>query len=146
MAKIRAGRERQLYRGTAGSQATTHVDANVVDVNVDKSGGTRVETTHRGDGSSIPIMTEQVVKRACTVEFTMLYKDGDTNFSAFAGAAVAGSDIALLVYKYSGGAIEFDGDVTLTMNSPGGLKEGMLVTFNASPTLDSGRTPDITDV
>ena len=80
MAKARAGWERKIYYGTAGSAAATQL-THATDVDVQKA-KTRVETTDRGDGSSVPRKTEQVVQRECQISFKYRYWDSDAVISA----------------------------------------------------------------
>lgn len=138
MAKKRAGWERILYRGTAGSTAATQVTPNVTDV--DLGGGSEFNTTTtRGDGSALPKITEQVVALKAEPKFTMIYKDGDAHMVAFLAAARTGAAVALKIVRYSGGETEFDGDCYLEYSAPGPLSGGMEVEFTAHPTDDSGR-------
>lgn len=138
MPKPRAGWERLLYHGTAGSTAGTQV-THAQDVNVNIA-HERWETTDRGDGSAIPKKTEQVVALVASITFTMVYHDGDSPTAALLAVAESGGDIALKATDYTGGNTEFDGDVTLDVDKPGGLKEGQVLSFTAYPSQDSGRT------
>lgn len=139
MAKKRAGWERLLLHGTAGSTAATAVDDNVADIDIG-GGNSFSDTTDRGDGSAVPKETEQVVRIKHTPSWTMKYYDGDTNVAAFLAAARAGTGIAIKVVRYTGGETEFDGDVYLDYESPGPLDGGMEITFTGHPTDDYGRT------
>jgi len=138
MAKKRAGWERMLYRGTAGSTAGTLVDDNVIDIDV---GGSQTfsGTTDRGAGTNPPKETEQLVALSLTLSFSMLYKDGDTNMSAFLAAARTGTAIAIKVLRISGGETEVDGDFYLEYDSPGPLSGGQEVTFTCHATDDGAR-------
>jgi len=139
MAKKRAGWERMLYRGTAGSTASTSVDDNVVDINID-TGPEFNEHTDRGAGTNLPKKTEQPVALAINnLTFSMIYKDSDANMAAFLVASRTGAAIAIKIVRYSGGETEFDGDCYLEDSSPGGLKDGMVVEFTGHPTDDEGR-------
>lgn len=141
MTKARAGWERVLYYGTAGTTAATLVDY-VIDVSVDKT-NTQEETTDRGDGTAIPIDTFQVVSRACEVTFSMRYYDDDAKVAALIAAAETGADVAIKVLRNLGGKTEVDADVKLSYTSPGELKGGMPVEFTATMSKDSGRNPVI---
>ncbi len=137
MAKKRAGWERMVYRGTAGSTAATLITPNVVDIGM--SAPTEfVENTTRGDGTSLPKKSEMAV---CLSKvpgpLVMEYHDSDAHMAALLVAADAGTAIAIKVLRISGGSTEFDGDVYLEYDSPGGLKEGMQVTFTMHPTTES---------
>jgi|ETNvirnome_6_100_1030635.scaffolds.fasta_scaffold25044_4 hypothetical protein len=138
MAKARAGYERLIYHGTAGSTAATQI-THATDVNVNKT-KERWETTDRGDGSAIPRKTEQVVGLVASITFNMVYHDSDSPLAAIIAVAESGGDIAVKVVRYTGGDTEFDGDVTIDMDNPGALKEGQVVAFTCFPTKDSGRT------
>lgn len=138
MAKKRAGWERMAYYGTVGSTAATALSDNVTDIDVQGSNEFN-EHTDRGDGSSIPKKTEQVVALAVTVVIKMIYDDGDANMTALLAASRAGTAKAIKVIRHSGGVTEFDGDCYLEDDSPGPLKGGMEVTFTCHPTDDGGR-------
>lgn len=133
------GYERQLFYGTPGSTAGSKL-LHAVDVDVSSS-PTRTDTTDRGDGLSIPIHTEQVVQLNRTVTFTYRYFSDDSDLALLIAAEKTGADVALLVHRANGGEVEFDGDVTLTLNSPGKLAEGMPLEFEGVPSQDSGRKP-----
>ncbi len=138
MPRPHRGYERLLYEGTAGTTAATQV-THATNVNISNP-KERWETTDRGDGSAIPKKTEQVVALAAEITFDIVYHDGDSPTSAMIAVAESGGDIALKIVRYTGGDTEFDGDVTLDYSSPGGLKEGQILSFTAYPTQDSGRT------
>ena len=65
----------------------------------------------------------------------MVYKSDDSNLATLIAAAQPDTKdlVALLVNRYSGGAVEFDGDCYIDMNSPGKLKDGMVVEFTGRP-------------
>jgi len=133
MAKKRAGWERIIYRGTAGETAATHIDANVIDVGMSNT-PEYFEDTQRGDGSGPPKKSEQLVTLVKVPgPFTMIYKDGDANMAALLTAADAGTLLAFKIERHSGGITEFDGDCHIGYDSPGGLKEGQVVTFTLTP-------------
>jgi hypothetical protein len=141
MAKKRAGWERMLYYGAAGSTAATAVSVNVTDIDI-RTANEYVETTDRGAGTNLPQKTEQQVCVGCEISFKMRYKDGDANVAAFLAASRSVTTPlpkAIKVVRYSGGATEFDGDCYLEDDSPGPLKDGMEITFTCHPTDDSGR-------
>jgi len=138
MAKKRAGWERKIYRGAAGSTAATHIDTHVTDINITPSHEFN-ETTDRGDGSSVPLMTEQLVKIGLEISFTMQYQDSETNILALLAASGAGTPLAFKVERNASGITEFDGDCYVTYESPGELTGGQEVTFTLHPTDDGGR-------
>ena len=82
MAKKRAGWERMLYYGAAGSTAATGVTANVTDIDF-KTAHEFNETTDRGAGTNLPQKTEQIVGIGVEPVCKMIYKDGDTAMAAF---------------------------------------------------------------
>jgi len=133
MAKKRAGWERKIYRGTAGSTAGTHINANVIDIGMSNT-PEYFEDTQRGDGTGPPKKSEQLVTlNKVPGPFSMIYKDGDTNMAALVTAADAGTLVAIKIERNNGGVVEFDGDCHLDYDSPGGLKEGQVVTFTLHP-------------
>lgn len=133
MAKKRAGWERLIYRGTAGATAATHITPNVIDIGMSNT-PEYFEETARGDGSTPPKKSEQLVTLAKVPgPFSMIYKDGDAHMAAIVTAADAGTLLAFKVERYTGGATEFDGDCYIDYDAPGGLKEGQVVTFTLHP-------------
>lgn len=138
MAKKRAGWERIIYRGTAGSTAATQINTHVGDINITHSNEYN-ETTDRGDGSAVPKMTEQLVKQSAEITFTMQYEDSEAHMVALLAAAQAGTVLAFKIIRRSGGVTEFDGDCYVDYESPGELSGGQEVTFTLHPTDDGGR-------
>ncbi len=139
MAKKRAGWERMVYRGTAGTTAATLITPNVVDIGMSNP-VEFVESTTRGGGTTLPKKTEQAVALAKVPgPIVMHYHDTDTHMAALLVAADAGTPLAIKIVRINGGSTEFDGDCYLEYDSPGGLKEGMQVTFTLHPTDDAGR-------
>jgi len=138
MAKKRGAWERKIYYGVSGSTASTQIDDNVTDINVNHPHEFN-EHTDRGDGSDFPKKTEQLVTLVAEVDFTMVYDDGDSAMTALLAAARAGTIKAIKVERRASGETEFDGDCYLEFESPGALKDGMNVTFTCHPTDDGGR-------
>lgn len=138
MAKKRAGWERKIYRGTAGSTAATHIDTHVGDVSISHSNEYN-ETTDRGDGSAVPKMTEQLVKQSAEITFTMQYQDSEAHMVALLAASQAGTPLAFKVERNASGVTEFDGDCYIDYEAPGELSGGQVVTFTLHPTDDGGR-------
>ncbi len=135
MAKSRAGWERQVhYDNTSGSTATTQL-THVVDADVNITHET-YDNSDRGDGSAIPKGSQQVVQVKCEITLTMRYHDSDTNIANLIAHARAGTTFALKVTRRSGGSVEFDGDVQATLDHPGKLTEGQLMTFACTPNTD----------
>jgi hypothetical protein len=128
--------KRVIYRGTAGSKAATLITPNVVDIGL---GGDpeRAETTTRGNGATVPKKGEMIVCLARTPgPFSMIYDPDDTHFAAIVTAANAGTPLAFTIKKSLTGTVEFDGDCTIGHDAPGGLKDGMIVTFTLVPTTE----------
>ena len=140
MAKKRAGWERMLYRGAAGSTAATAVSANVTDIDI-QTANAYSSTTDRGAGTNLPQTTEQQVSRGATLSWKMIYKDTDANVAAFLAASrsTTPAPVAIKIVRYSGGATEFDGDCYIEDDSPGPLAGGMEITFTGHPTDDAAR-------
>ncbi len=138
MAKKRAGWERKIYRGTAGSTAATHIDTHVGDINITHSHEYN-ETTDRGDGSAVPKMTQQLVKQSAEITFTMQYEDSESHMVALLAASQAGTPLAFKLERIASGVTEFDGDCYIDYESPGELSGGQVVTFTLHPTDDGGR-------
>lgn len=132
----KAAWERVIYRGTAGSTAATLITPNMIDIGMSAE-PERTEITARGNGTAVPKKGDMVV---CLVRtpgpFTMIYDPDDTHFAAIMTAAEAGTPLAFLVKKGLTGTTEFDGDCTIGVAAPGGLKDGMIVTFTLVPTTE----------
>lgn len=137
MARVRRGSERKLYHGTAGSTATNQL-LHATDIDVDK-GIEFDETTARGDGTSIVKVHEQPVALTRSIKFKIKYRDGNTPIDAILAVVSTAAAIAIKVVLYDGGPTEFDGDMVLTLTSPGPLKAGMEMEFEGHPTDTSGR-------
>ena len=138
MAKKRAGWERKIYRGVAGSTAATHIDTHVGDINITHSNEYN-ETTDRGDGTAVPKMEEQLVKLVAEITFTMQYEDGEAHMVALLAAAQAGTPLAFKLERRLSGVTEFDGDCYIDQESSGELSGGQEVSFTLKPTSDGGR-------
>ena len=137
MAKKRAGWERLLYVDLPGATATTAVEtATDVDLGMPHEFN---EHTTRGDGSAIPLKTEQIVCRAATPAWKFIFKDGDAAQALILAAVRGATALAVKIVSHSGGTTEFDGDCYLEADSPGPLKGGQEVTITGHPTDDGGR-------
>lgn len=134
----RRGYEGLLYYGTAGSTAATQV-TNCEDLDY-QTEPERGETTIRGDGSAVPIVTSRVVALKPTITWRMLYKPADTTLAALIAAARTGAAVALRTKAYSSGT-GFDGDCTLQVSAGMPLKGISTFEFTAEATDDEGRTP-----
>jgi hypothetical protein len=132
------GYETQLFYGTAGTTAATQITNAVdVDYNLDPERG---DTTTRGDGSSVPIVTSRVTALKPTITFKMLHKPADTTLAALIAASKAGSPVAMRTKSYSSGS-GYDGDVTLSFKESAPLKGEGSFEFTAEATEESGRAP-----
>lgn len=140
MAKARAGWERKIYRGTAGSTVSTQMDT-CKDVDV-RTTQERSSTKVRGTSAAIPKETQQVTSLAAEITFTMEYDDGDAHVAAIMAAVVAGTALAIKTERVVSGSYtsEFDGDCTFDIDFPGPLTAGMEVAVTATPTKEGGRT------
>ena len=132
--------QRQLFYGNAGTTATTQVLSLIeADVNIAHD---YEATDVRGDGTVIPIMTEQPVKRKCEVKFKLRNLKNGT-MSADVIALIAKSrltinkEVAIKVVSYSGGLVEFDGDVTLDLEDPNSRE----LSFTCHTSREAGREP-----
>lgn len=137
MAK-KSGYQGILYYGVAGAQASTQL-TNVEDLNYDVQ-PEKVETTTRGDGSTVPIKTEDVVALDPTITWSMLLETSDSNLTALIAASRTGAAVALRTKSYSSG-LGFDGDCTLAVTHEMTLKGQSKFNFTATPTDSAGRTP-----
>jgi len=136
MAKKRKGHEMVVYWGTAGSTATTHIDANVVDVDPGGADFDFVDLPGRGDGTGIPQMDEYPVKKNSQPTFSMIYHDGDTNMTSILGYADSNPPVGL-AFKFqrvASGEVAFDGDCWIKYSSPGAIADGQMVEFELHPT------------
>jgi hypothetical protein len=134
----RMGFEGRIYRGTAGTTASTEMlSATDVSTSITPKKAT---TMTRGAGTAPPMETERVVSIGLSIEWTLLNKSGETHLDTLRAAAAAGTPVALRLKDYANGK-GFDGDVTLE------VKEGMPLggeasyQFTATPTNEKGREP-----
>lgn len=126
----RMGYEGQLFVGTAGSTGATQV-TNAEDLNYDNP-MEKVETTTRGDGTSLPKKSEKPVSIGAEITWTMLHKDGDSVLTTILAAARAGSLLAVRTKSYSAGT-GFDGDCTIEVRHEKTLKGQSKYSFTATP-------------
>ena len=83
------GYEGQLFYGTAGATAAVQV-TNCVDLNYDTD-PERGDTTVRGDGLNVPVVTSKVTGLKPSLTWKMLNKTSDTTLTALLAAALTGS-------------------------------------------------------
>jgi hypothetical protein len=98
------------------------------------------ETTIRGDGSAVPIVTEVVTAIKPTITFKMTNKQSDTVLAnLLAAARVPGTPVAIRTKAPSTG-LGFDGDCNITVKSSAPLKGVTMHEFTATAN-DENRTP-----
>ena len=139
MPKPRAGWERVAYMDSPGGATATTKLVHAVDVNINKT-NEKSETTDRGDGTSVPKVTQQTVALVREITFSYRYWDADTVLADLIAATETGTPIAIKVERYNGQDTEFDGDCIMDYTSPGALKDNQLLEFTATPSQDLGRT------
>lgn len=138
--KTRMGYETQLFYGTAGAQAAIQItNATDVEYNMDPERG---DTTTRGDGTAVPIITSRVTGIKPTVTFTMLNKPEDTQLAAMIAVAKTGAPIAIRTKNYSGG-LGYDGDMTFGKKDGAPLKGTGTFEFTGEATEEAGRLPQV---
>lgn len=138
MANQKMGFEGLLYYGTAGTTAATLLE-NCKDITVTRE-VEKGNTTVRGDGTVAPIETEHVTVRKIQIEFVMLNDSTDTALAALRTASANATAVALRGKDHSSGKGP-DGDFTLSESQPWPLNGEQVITFTATPTRGSGRTP-----
>lgn len=132
--------QRQVYYGTAGTTAATQILCLVeVDLNIQADFD---PTDVRGDGSTIPIMTEQKIKRKCDLKFKIRNETTGANATTVAALLAAAQhssnpDIAIKVTTAPSGATQFDGDVQLEVADP----DARELEFTCHMSRQSGRDP-----
>lgn len=134
------GFEGILYYGSPGSTASTQI-TNCKDITITRD-VERGNTTVRGDSSVAPIETEHVTLRKLQIEFVMLNDSTDSIVEALRVAVATGAAVALRGVDYAAGKGP-DGDFTLSQSDPWPLNGEQAITFTATPTRGSGRTPQI---
>lgn len=130
MAVTRMGYEGRLFVDAAGATATTQV-TNIEDLNYDNP-LERVETTTRGDGTSLPKKSEKPVTMGAEVTWSMFHKDGDATLTTILAAARAGSLLAIRTKSYASGT-GFDGDCSIEVRHEKTLKGASKYNFTATP-------------
>lgn len=116
--------------GAAGSTAST-VITNIRDKKIDLEPQV-ASTTEAGDGTEVPIDTEEVTSLKVSFEWTMLEKDNDATLAALKSAAMSGTPVALRTQDYESG-LGYDGDVILKMSANKPLNGEASITFTATP-------------
>jgi len=136
MAEKVPGWKMVVYRGAAGTQAATLIDANIDSVDGGAGDFDFVDLPTRGDGVTIPQTDEQPVKRKSAPKFTMIYHDTDAHMAALLAAPNADPPVplAFLFKRKLGGQVLFDGDAYIKYSSAGAIAEGQPVEFELHPT------------
>jgi len=136
--KTTMGFETLLFLGTAGATATQQVtNAQDVDYNLDPEKG---DTTPRGDGTAVPIITSRVTGLKPQVTFTYLNKQGDTLLAILLAAQTTGAPLAVRTKSWASGK-GYDGDMTFTMKQKGPLKGESAFEFTGEASDEAGRAP-----
>lgn len=134
------GFEGEIYYGVAGSTASTKItNCRDENYNLEKEDG---DTTVRGDGSEVPVETMSPVLRRVSIEWTMLNKPADTTLAALLTAAYAATPVAIRTKDRASGS-GFDGDCCLSVAHGKPFKGEQTYQFTATPTLESGRAPQL---
>ena len=131
------GLDAKLFRGTAGSRATTEV-TNVKDLTLNLESGEADVTTRATKGWKASAAT---LKEA-SLEFTILYDTEDADFTAFQAAYFGNTPLALFVSAGQDTAHGLDADFSITafsVEQP--LEEAISVSITAKPTA-STRAPE----
>lgn len=140
MAKKRAGYEYQLFIGTAGSGTATNQLTNATDISY-KNPLQKNPTTVRGDGSAVPITTEDVTQIGAEISFTMLAKDDDAHLITLTAAARTGGKVCMKCHRYSGGGTGFLGDVNVEIEEDATLTGSQEVKFKCTANDAAGVAP-----
>ena len=131
------GLDAKLFRGAAGSRATTEV-TNVKDLTLNLESGEADVTTRATKGWKASAAT---LKEA-SLEFTILYDTEDADFTAFQAAYFGNTPLALFVSDGQDTAHGLDADFSITafsVEQP--LEEAISVSITAKPTA-STRAPE----
>lgn len=132
------GYQKKLYIGTAGTTAASQVlQATDIDYDLGYDFG---NTTVRGDGTSVPIETQNPTCRKAKVTWKMIDDPTDARLITLLAAAAAATAIALKVTDGAGNVlINADGFIPKKCGAP--LKGESTYDFEFNPTKSSGRTP-----
>ena len=128
------GLDAVLYRGTAGTKATTEV-TNVKDLTINLESGEADVTTRATEGWKAAVAT----LKEGSLEFGMLYDTADADFQAFQSAYFSNTPMALFVSDGAGTGLDADFSIT-GFNITQNLAAAMTVSVKARPTA-STRAP-----
>jgi hypothetical protein len=131
-ATVKRGFEGQVFIGTAGSQAATQL-VERTDITYNLTNET-ADSTAAGDGTSVPLKTEEVVAIAAEISWSMLYKTEDTNIATMIDAMKAGTAVAVRIRRHSTDTRAFDGDCFLDFGSGMPLSDNQKFEITAKPT------------
>ena len=131
-ATVKRGFEGKLYIGTAGTTASTQLTERT-DITLNLTSET-ADSTAAGDGTAVPLKTEEVVAIAAEISWSMLYKTEDTNIATMVNAQVAGTAIAVKIMRHGSDADYFDGDCFLDFGSGMPLSDNQKFEITAKPT------------
>lgn len=133
------GFEAVLYRGTAGTTASTemknvkdvtpNLETNQIDVTTRATNGWRAWASGLKDG---------------TLEIQVQYDPADDDYQALHQSFLTNSAIALFVSDGLGNGIDADWIVSAE-NDPQPLEEAIVSTFTLKPTSKAGRAPTYVD-
>lgn len=138
MGAKKMGYQGLLYRGSAGATAATQVTkARDIKYTVTPKTGS---TTTRGDGSSVPIETGEVVSISIGLTWNMIHDASDTSLTAFRAAAATGAAIALRYIPVSGGT-GCDVDAIISCDHGAPLGGEQTFDFAIVAITDGSRTP-----
>lgn len=132
------GLDCKLYRGTAGTSASTLVK-NVKDVTLNMDKGEADITSRAAQGWRVNVGT---LKQG-SIEFNINYDTSDADFQAFQAAYFGGTPLALFVSDGAGSGLDCDVSVT-AFNISQPLEEACTVSVTCKPTDiggSSGRAP-----
>lgn len=128
------GLDAKLFRGAAGSTASTEV-TNVKDLTLNLESGEADVTTRATQGWRATVAT----LKDASLEFGILYDTADTDFQAFQSAYLNNTPLALFITDGAGSGLDADFSVTgFSVEQP--LEEAMTVSVTAKPTA-STRAP-----
>lgn len=128
----------KLYRGSAGSSASTRMN-NVKDVTVNMESGDADITTRAANGWKQSVAT----LKDASIEFEMLVDPNDADYIAIRNAYLTNAALAIFVSDGQGSGLDCDAVVTnFTEDQP--LEEAVSVKVTLKPTNiggSSGRAP-----
>lgn len=138
MGRKSMGYEGLLYYGAKGSQASTLIDQRV---NVEYEMTPEIgNTTHAGDGTTVPIATGEATVLTPSITFNMIVDANSTAIVALLAAAATGGAIALRFIR-SSGKLGFDCDCILSATQGAPLNGEQTIDFTVEAVSDSDRDP-----